>query len=114
MTRRRIRLLLLTAIVGASVFLYGVHFYSVGQSMIRQCEKIRVGQSVDETETLMKEYLDSENVVVNRGGSGSLPVVPNVEYESSLSFYTLSLMDDLQCNVFFSEGVVEHIEVISD
>lgn len=82
--------------------------------VLNDCDRIAVGQSRAEVESLFSKYDQSDDVMVNKGGPGAHHVYPVLTYEDSLSLYTLGLLDDYQCSVFFVDAKVARIEKIAD
>ncbi len=82
--------------------------------VLNDCDRIAVGQSRAEVEALFSKYDQSEDVMVNKGGAGTHYLHPLLTYEDSLSLYTLGLLDDNQCSVFFVDAKVARIEKIAD
>ncbi|MBW8635924.1 hypothetical protein K1W69_01910 [Hoeflea sp. WL0058] len=82
--------------------------------VLNDCDRIAIGQSRVEVEKLFSKYEQDEDVMYNKGGAGTHYVHPVLTYEDSLSLYTLGLLDDYQCSVFFVDAKVARIEKIAD
>jgi flagellar basal body-associated protein FliL len=96
------------------LILLGVWLSSTATSLVKNCEEIKTGQSQERVEQAMSKYFDLDGVLISRKESGVIPLQPQVEYEEALGIYTTSLMDDVQCNIYFMNDKVAHVEIISD